>query len=256
MNPLPGTVRDPGEPFASTRWSVVLAAADSEIPEPIAGAALSELCQAYWAPLYTFVRHRGYATHDAQDLTQSFFAYLIEHRIYARADREKGKFRSFLLASLKHHLSDARDREQALKRGGGREFLPLADEQAEAAESLYQSHGATGATTDEDRLFEQTWAETLVNGALARLGDEYRNEGKADHFGALQVYLTGGAEPVPGYEELSARLGIPASTLRSDVARLRARYRRALRIEVARTVRSERDIDAELRELLRVLTHP
>lgn len=253
VNPLPGTVRDTGEPFASTRWSVILAAADSQTPEEVAGAALSELCQHYWAPLYTFVRHRGYSSHDAQDLTQSFFAYLIENRIYARADRAKGKFRSFLLASLKHHLADARDREQTLKRGGGRQFLPLSEAQIEDAESFFQTEGAARVTTDEDRLFERSWAETLVNGALVRLASEYRGEGKANLFHELQTYLTSGAEPVPTYEELSGRLGVPASTLRSDVTRLRARYRRALRAEAARTVESEGNVDEELRELLRVL---
>ncbi len=254
MNPLPGTVRDNHEPFASTRWSVILTAADIDAPEQIAGAALSELCQTYWAPLYSFVRHRGYACHDAQDLTQSFFAYLIAHRVYARVNREKGKFRSFLLASLKHHLADARDRAQTLKRGGGREFLPLSERQVADAESLFQAQAPSNATTNEDRLFEKNWAETLVCGALTNLGAAYRDEGKAGLFRTLQVYLTSAAEPVPTYEKLSARLGVPASTLRSDVTRLRARYRQALRAEVARTVASKSEVDGELRELLRVLT--
>ena len=103
----------------------------------------AELCQTYWAPLYSFVRSRGYTVHDAQDLTQSFFAYLIEHKIYARVDRQKGKFRSFLLASLKNFLADASDRERTLKRGGGQDFLPLHEEQIEEAESLFQSHSST-----------------------------------------------------------------------------------------------------------------
>ena len=117
------------DPFAPTHWSVVLAAGESQAEPQIAQTALAQLCQTYWAPLYTFVRSRGYSVHDAQDLTQGFFAYLIEHKIYARADRQKGQFRSFLLASLKNFLGHAYDREQTLKRGGSLDFLPLDDAQ-------------------------------------------------------------------------------------------------------------------------------
>ena len=120
---------------------MILAAGRNQASPEIAQAALAELCETYWAPLYGFVRSRGHAIHDAQDLTQSFFAYLIEHKIYARADREKGKFRSFLLASLKNFLGHAYDREQTLKRGGSLDFLPLDDARAEAAESLFQTRG-------------------------------------------------------------------------------------------------------------------
>jgi hypothetical protein len=136
---LPGTIRGVSDPFASTHWSVVLAAGESQAGPETARAALAQLCQIYWPPLYTFVRSRGYAVHDAQDLTQSFFAYLIEHKIYTRVDPQKGKFRSFLLASLKNLLADAHDREQTLKRGGGQDFLPLNEEQVEEAESLFQT---------------------------------------------------------------------------------------------------------------------
>src|SRR5438046_8201716 len=126
------------DPFAPTHWSVVLAAGESQAEPQIAQTALAQLCQTYWAPLYTFVRGRGYSVHDAQDLTQGFFAYLIEHKIHLRADRQMGKFRSFLLASLKHFLSHAREREQTLKRGGGREFIPFDEARAAEAESLFQ----------------------------------------------------------------------------------------------------------------------
>src|SRR5437868_1145898 len=121
-----------GQPdlFPSTHWSVVLAAGRSETEPEIAGAALAELCQIYWAPLYSFVRSRGYTVHDGQDLTQSFFAYLLEHKIYARVDRQKGKFRSFLLASLKNFLAHAAYSARTLKRGGGQDFMPLHDVQA------------------------------------------------------------------------------------------------------------------------------
>jgi RNA polymerase sigma-70 factor (ECF subfamily) len=252
---LPGTIRGASDPFAPTQWSVVLAAGESQSAPEVARTALAQLCQTYWPPLYTFVRGRGYAVHDAQDLTQSFFAYLIEHKLYARVDRQKGKFRSFLLASLKNLLADAHDHAQTLKRGGGREFLPLNEEQVEQAESLFQTHGGTEELPNEDRIFERSWAETLVAGALARLEAEYQADGKEKLFKELKSFLTGGADPLPTYAELSGRLDAPASSLRSDVTRLRARYREALRAEVRRTVARESEVEGELRELLRVLTH-
>ena len=242
------------DPFAPTHWSVVLAAGESQAEPQIAQTALAQLCQTYWAPLYTFVRSRGYSVHDAQDLTQGFFAYLIEHKIYARADRQKGKFRSFLLASLKNFLADSRDREHALKRGGGRDFLPLHEEQAEEAESLFQMHGGGSHATVEDRVFERIWAETLVAGGLEALAANYRIEGKEKLFKDLRIFLTGSSDPLPSYANLAVRLGTTESTLRSHVTRLRARYREALRTEVRRTVNTEAEVDGELRELLRVLT--
>lgn len=254
MQSLSATIRGQSEPFAPTQWSVILAAGESQSEPEAARTALAQLCQTYWPPLYTFVRSRGYAVHDAQDLTQSFFAYLIEHKLYARVDRQKGKFRSFLLASLKNLLADAHDRAQTLKRGGGREFLPLNEAQIEQAESLFQTHSGTEDSPNEDRVYEQSWAEILVAGALARLAAEYQADGKEKLFADLKIFLTGGAEPLPTYAELSTRLGTPASSLRSDVTRLRARYREALRDEVRRTVERESEVEGELRELLRVLT--
>ena len=254
VNPLPRTIRGVSDPFAPTQWSVILAAGESQAGPEIAQAALGQLCQMYWPPLYSFVRSRGYPAHDAQDLTQSFFAYLIEHKIYARADRQKGKFRSFLLASLKNLLADARDREQTLKRGGGHEFLPLDEEQIKEAESLFQTHCTAEDSPNEDKMFERTWAETLVAGALNRVEASYKEEGKEQLFEELKVFLTGGANPLPTYAELATRLGTPASSLRSDVTRLRARYREALRAEVRRTVDREADVGDELRQLLRILT--
>ncbi|MGH7936488.1 MAG: RNA polymerase sigma factor [Chthoniobacterales bacterium] len=251
---LPATIRGKGDPFVPTQWSVVLAAGESQSDPEAARAALAQLCQTYWPPLYTFVRSRGYPVHDAQDLTQNFFAHLIEHKLYARADRQKGKFRSFLLASLKNLLADEHDRAQTLKRGGGQDFLPLNDTQAAEAESLFQTHHGDELSPDEDRVFERTWAETLVAGALARLAAEYRAEGKEKLFAQLKIFLTGGADPLPTYAELSVQLGTPASSLRSDVTRLRERYRVALRAEVRRTVECESQVEDELRELLRVLT--
>ena len=248
---LPGTTRGQSDPFAPTHWSVILAAGGNQNTSDIAAAALTQLCETYWPPLYSFVRSRGYTAHDAQDLTQSFFAYLIEHKIYARADRQKGRFRSFLLASLKNFLADASDRERTLKRGGGRSFLPLHDEQAKEAESLFQTHSATSS---EDRIFDRSWADALVAAGLERLSAIYRSEGKEKLFEELKIYLTGSSDPLPAYEELAARLGLVASTLRSHVTRLRARYRDALRTEVRRTVENDAQVDDELHELLRVLT--
>jgi RNA polymerase sigma factor (sigma-70 family) len=241
----------PGDLFPSTHWSVVLAAGRSHAEPDVAGAALAELCQIYWAPLYGFVRSRGYTVHDAQDLTQSFFAYLLEHKVYARADRGKGRFRSFLLASIKNFLADFADRERTLKRGGGQDFLPLHEEQAEEAESLFQTHSRT---SNEDRLFDRSWAEALVAAGLERLSANYKGEGKEQLFNELRIFVAGGAELPPTYNELADRLGIAESTLRSHVTRLRARYREALRSEVRRTVNTETQVDEELHELLHVLT--
>ena len=242
-----------GQPdlFPSTHWSVVLAAGRSEAEPEIAGVALAELCQIYWAPLYSFVRSRGYTVHDGQDLTQSFFAYLLEHKVYARADRQRGRFRSFLLASVKNFLADAADRERTLKRGGAQNFLPLNEEQVQEAESLFQTHSGT---RNEDRLFDRSWAEALIAAGLERLSADYKREGKEQLFKELRIFIAGGADPPPTYAELADRLGIAESTLRSHVTRLRARYREALRAEVRRTVDTETQVDEELRELLHVLT--
>jgi DNA-directed RNA polymerase specialized sigma24 family protein len=172
--------------FPSTHWSVVLAAGRSQAEPEIARAALEELCQTYWMPLYSFVRSRGYSVHDAQDLTQSFFGYLIEHKIYVRVDRQKGRFRSFLLASLKNFLADVSDRERTLKRGGGQSFLPLHEEQIKEAESVFQQH-RTGSS--EELIFDRSWAEALVAAGLERLSADYRSESKEKLFNELGFFL-------------------------------------------------------------------
>ena len=255
MQTLAATVHGPTDDFAATQWSVILAAGESQEDPESSRAALAALCQKYWPPLYSFVRGRGYSMHDAQDLTQGFFAYLLEHKIYKRAEREKGKFRSFLLASFKNFLRDARDRREALKRGGGREFLPLEEGQASSAESLFQTHYSLGTDiASEDRVFERTWAETLVTTALERLAASYNADGKERLFAELRSFVTAGVAPLPSYTDLALRLRIAESTLRSHVTRLRARYREILRAEVRRTVNSEAEVDDELRELLRVLS--
>jgi RNA polymerase sigma-70 factor (ECF subfamily) len=238
--------------FPPTHWSVIVAAGESQAaPEP-AQAALTELCQTYWPPLYSFIRARGYSVHDAQDLTQNFFAFLIKEKIYTRVDRKKGKFRSFLLVSLKNFLANSYHREQAVKRGGGQEFLPLDEQRLSEVESTVGKHA--NSMMNEDHLFERTWAQMLVKDSLAKLSTDYRSEGKEKLFEQLRIFLTGSAEPLPSYTDLAHRLGIAASSVRSSVTRMRARYREALRAEVRRTVDKESEVEEELRELLRVLT--
>ncbi len=251
MKALAGNGCRQSDLFPPTHWSVVLAARRGEAEPEVAQAALGELCQTYWPPLYSFVRSRGYSVHDAQDLTQSFFAYLIEHKIYVRVDRQKGRFRSFLLASLKNFLSHASDRERTLKRGSGQNFLPLHEEQIENAESLFQTHSVKSS---EDRLFDRGWAAALVAAGLERLAADYKGESKEKLFKELRPFLGGGAGPPPTYAELTIRLRMPESTLRSHVTRLRARYREVLQAEVRRTVETEAQAQEELHELLRVLT--
>lgn len=241
--------------FTATHWSVVIAAAAETPDSETSRAALAQLCETYWPPLYTYARARGHPPHDAQDLTQAFFAYLIEHRIYARTDREKGKFRSFLLGSFKNFLSDARDRETALKRGAGYEFVPLDAGRVDAAESLFQSRDSSFTeSTVEDELYQRTWAKTLIGTALERTADAYKAEAKQSLFEHLKSFITAGPAPLPSYADLAAQLGLAESSVRSQVTRLRARYREILRAEVRRTVNSATEVEAELRELLRVLS--
>lgn len=220
-------------------------AADSKTSSAHALSALSELCQIYWRPVYLFLRRQGIGPHDAQDLTQSFFADLIEDRTYARADQMKGRFRSFLLGTLKHFLGHARDRDRAQKRGGG--ALPV--QLDEAALSEAETHAARCQNWSADGVFEREWAASLLRQALDRLAQEYAAAGKHALFDALKMHLTGGATVVVPYEEMAKRLGRPATTLRSDVARLRTRYRSVLREEVSGTVVDPCDVDGELRHL-------
>ena len=241
-------------PFVTTHWSAVAACAQpGGVSAAEAHAALAALCRQYWPPLYSFARRRGYRLPDAQDLTQEFFGYLLEHRLYERADPAKGKFRSFLLAVFKRFLADADKRATSQKRGGGRGFVLLASE-LDLAETQCLYELADDVPLDEERFFEQQWAETLVRKALASLRAAYVRESKAELFESLQPFLTGG-EHLPTQEELAGRLQMPAATLRSHVTRLRARYRDTLRDEVACTVSREQDIDGELRYLCRILIH-
>jgi DNA-directed RNA polymerase specialized sigma24 family protein len=234
--------------FTSTRWTVVRQAADSQTSSEHALNALSELCQIYWRPVYLFLRRQGIPQHDAQDLTQSFFADLIENRTYVRADEMKGRFRSFLLGTLKHFLAHARDHDRAQKRGG--RALPVQLDEAALSEAETQ---AACQNWSADGVFEREWAASLLRQGLDRLAQEYVAAGKDALFEALKIHLGAGAAAVVPYEEMAKRLGRAATTLRSDVARLRARYRAILREEVSGTVIDARDVDEELRRLRQAL---
>ena len=231
--------------FASTRWTVVHQAADSQTSSQHALSALSELCQIYWRPVYVFLRRQGIAQHDAQDLTQGFFADLIENRAYTRADPTKGRFRSFLLGTLKHFLAHARDRDRAQKRGGGSVPVQLDDASVSEAEMYASRSNAYSA----DGIFDREWAASVARQALDRLAQEYELGGKAALFEALKSRLTTGEAAAIPYEELANRLGRTAAHLRVEVTRLRARYGAILRDEVKGTVIHSSDVDEELRYL-------
>jgi RNA polymerase sigma factor (sigma-70 family) len=237
------------ESFASTRWSIVLEAGDSTTTSAHALNALSELCEIYWRPLYAFLRKRGYSPQDAQDLTQGFFADLIETRAYARADRDKGRFRSFLLGTLKHFIADVRDRGQALKRGGGMLLQRLDDRTMAEAEAQV----ARAAKWEADEVYDREWAASLLRQALDRLTQECTLAGKAELLSHLMPYLSATEESAIPYEQMAQRTHRPVTTLRSDVARLRARYRALLREEVRGTVVQATEVDEELRHLCRAL---
>ena len=240
---LQTTMRDSS--FASTRWTVVRQAADSRTASQHALSALSELCQIYWRPVYVFLRRQGVAEYDAQDLTQGFFADLIESRAYARADPAKGRFRSFLLGTLKHFVAHARDRDRAQKRGGASVPVQL----DEAAISEAETCASRSNHWSADGLFEREWAASLARQALDRLGQEYELGGKGALFEALRSRLTAGESAAIPYDEIANRLGRTTAHLRVDVTRLRARYRAILREEVSGTVVDPRDVDEELRYL-------
>ena len=231
--------------FVSTCWATVLKAGDSGASSVQALSALSTLCQIYWRPLYVFLRKKGYAREDAQDLTQGFFAHLIKNRGYVHADREKGRFRSFLLAALKHFIADARDREHALKRGGGMVVENLDDN--------VEAQIARGAKWQADEVYDREWAASLVRQALDRLAQECALAGKADLFSCLLPRLVAREESAVPYDEIARRSHRAATTLRRELARLRARYRAILREEIRATVPDVREVDEELRYLCRAL---
>ena len=245
MKGTPGTLQEGGASFATAHWSVVAQSALTDVPD--ASNALAQLCEMYWPPIYSFIRRRGYAPPDAQDLTQSFFAFFLRTKAYARTDPLHGKFRSFLLASVKNFLADNWDREQAIRRGGGYQFISL-DQQT--AESFYDAASESDSTAE--RLFELRWAKALTAGALNSLREEMQAEGKINLFEALKEFLIGGSV-LPSYDEASLRMGLPRATVKTHVHRLRQRYREIVRREVARTVSSPQEIEEELRYLCKAL---
>lgn len=209
--------------------------------------ALEKLCATYWEPLYAFLRWSGYERHDAQDFTQSFFAHLLSGNHLQRLSPEKGKFRSFLLVSLKHFLADQHDRTTAAKRGGGQIPVPL---DAELAESRFAQD--VNASTSAESLFDRRWALVILNQALARLREEFQRVGKPQQFAALSVFLSseGSAED---YAEVAERLQMSPGAVPVAVHRLRLRYREAIRAEVAHTVSNSADLEEEMHYLLELL---
>lgn len=239
------TPAPPAESFPETRWSLVLRGGRSDTPQ--ARNALEELCLAYWPPIYAFVRRAGHRPHDAEDLTQAFFARLLEKNWLAAADRSRGRFRSFLLTALKHFLANEWDRAQAEKRGGGAVFLTM---DTALAESCLAGE-AEGALTPE-KLFDRRWALTLLEQVLQRLRDEYRGEGKQDLFAELKPTLTEASREVP-YARLADRLQMSEGAVKVAVHRLRRRYRELIRALIAETVSRPEDVEDELRNLFAAL---
>jgi RNA polymerase sigma factor (sigma-70 family) len=249
---LPSTVNDESRSpdgsavFVTTRWSVVAAAQRKDSPEAM--QALGQLCSAYWYPLYAHVRRAGHSPADAEDLTQAFFARLLAKDWLAVADRERGRFRSFLLGSLKHFLANEWDKGRAAKRGGGSHIISL---DAPAGEDrLQQEPAATGAP---DRDFDRRWALALLNTVLARLADDYRAAGKATQFECLKPAL-GGDRAAVDYAQFSRALAMSEGAARVAVHRLRQRYRELLRDEIAQTVATADEVEDELRHLFAALS--
>lgn len=231
--------------FTTTHWSVVLATRDLDLPH--AALALDKLCRIYWYPLYAYLRRCGHSEHDAQDLTQGFFAQLLERGSIQKATREKGKFRSFLLASLNYFVSDERDRAAATKRGGDRQFFSL---DAEEAENRYCHEPAD--ERNPERVFERRWALTLLDHVLARLAREFAATGKHDLFDRLQPLLVEGTKGKT-YAEIGREAGMTEEAVKKAVQRMRRRYHQLFREEIAHTVATSEEIEEELRHLCHVL---
>ena len=227
--------------FTATHWSVVLAARDGA--STLAAQALEKLCRTYWYPLYAYVRRNGCSREDAQDLTQGFFTHLLQRSFLENVDPQKGKFRSFLLAALKHFLSDEWDKSRAAKRGGGQTFISLDDDNAE---QLYLSEPDSAITAE--KIFEQRWALTLLAQVLARLRHEFTAAGKTREFDQLKVFLSTPTSD-GAYDAVAVDLEMPAATVAVKVHRLRQRYGELIRAEIADTVASPADIDEEMAHL-------
>ncbi len=234
-----------GKGFAATRWTVVMTAASSE-DSSNAAEALSELCKTYWYPLFAFLRRRGHATHEAEDLTQAFFANLLARDFLSNIDRRKGKFRSFLLASLKNFLSDERERTAAQKRGGGKTVMSL---DAHDAETRYQREPAHDLTPE--KLYEKQWALSVLEHVLGRLREESIACGKFALHEALQGTLTD--DRAESYADIARTLGMTEGAIKTAAHRLRRRYRELLYDDIAQTVAEPVDVEEEIRYLMSCL---
>lgn len=227
----------PDPTFQTTHWSAVLQATREE-----SSPALERLCRAYWYPLFAYVRRRGYDEHAAQDLTQAFFERLLTRQDLAVADRERGRFRTFLLSLLSHFLANEWDRRQAQKRGGGCAFVSLDYVREQEDRPFEPSHEDT-----PERIYERRWAEAVLNSVLHRLREEF-DGARVKRFDALKVFLV--EEPkTASYAEIAAELGMSQPAVKSAIHRLRQRYGELLRDEIAQTLQSPADIDDELRHL-------
>lgn len=234
----------PRSAFVTTQWTAVLSAARSDTPR--AQAALENLCRTYWHPLYAYVRRRGYSPEDAQDLTQAFFSRLLERNVVAKADPDKGRFRSFLLSSMNHFLADEWDKARAQKRGGGK-IISLELSIAETRLGEAQSRDLT-----PEQAYEHRWAMTLLEQVYRRLEEEYRAQNKAALFETLRGTLAGSSEAAP-YAALAAQLAMTEGAIKVAVHRLRQRYRALLRETIADTVAGPEEVEDELRHLFRMV---
>jgi RNA polymerase sigma factor (sigma-70 family) len=248
MKPLPGTLQEGGAGFQTTHWTLVLRARQTQ-SEISAQRALSNFCESYWPPLYTFLRHRGHASPEAQDLVQGFFAHLLEQNTLSRADQQKGRLRTFLLGSMQNFLCNEYDRARALKRGGGHQIISLDEHLPETEAAMMGS-----ADLSDPRSYDLAWASNIVKRAWQNLEDEFEAEGKTEWLEVLRPFVAGGGKTPLSQGEAAAKLGVPIATLRTWLSRLRQRYREALRTEVASTVSDPAEVDQELHYLYQILT--
>jgi len=239
MHTLPGPSQ-----FPTTRWTLVFAAGDPHRKE--ARSALVSLCENYWYPLYAYLRRRGYPADQAQDLTQEFFVRLLEGRYLDRANPEKGRFRSFLLTSLKFFVADEGDCQRARKRGGG-VLVPL---EFSSGEERYQREPAHDETPE--RIFERRWALSMLDRVVERLRNEFVQHGRAEHFERLKMFLLGQSDAP--YAALAREMNTSEGALKVAIHRLRKRYRDLFRQEIADTVADPAEVESELRYLAAVLT--
>jgi RNA polymerase sigma-70 factor (ECF subfamily) len=240
----PGVFAGRKSVFATTHWSVVLTAGRADTPQ--ARNALETLCQVYWFPLYAYVRRRGYSPEDARDLTQGFFAWLLERNWLGRAEKERGRFRSFLLTSFSRFLTNEWDRLKAQKRGGHGSIILEFD----AAEALCEPQLADNLTPEQS--FERLWAVKLLDQVMTQLQNEFVQDGKAELFETLKPCLLGERTAQP-YAALAAKIGITEGMVKVAVHRLRLRYRQVLREIIGDTVEKPEEIEEELRYLFSVL---